>query len=62
MDVDLNVLRVRFTPARGEVYGPRDMQAKAKEADADTGHELHTLVPKATQFEPERQLGPVLVA
>ena len=32
MDVDLNVLRVRFTPARGEVYGPRDMQAKAKEA------------------------------
>jgi hypothetical protein len=49
MDVDLNVLRVRFTPARGEVYGPRDMQAKAKEADADTRHELHTLVPEGNR-------------
>jgi hypothetical protein len=43
MDVDLSVLRVRFTPARGEVYGPPSAD-KAAEADPGTQHTEHVIV------------------
>lgn len=46
MGVDLGVLRVRFTPARGEVYGPK-MAGQA--TDPDTGRS-YPLVPDANQI------------
>ena len=46
MGVDLSVLRVRFTPARGEVYGP---PGATSATDPDTGRS-HPLVPKPHQI------------
>jgi hypothetical protein len=46
MGVNLGVLRVRFTPARGEVYGPK-MAGPA--TDPDTGRS-YPLVPEANQI------------
>src|SRR5438445_7000436 len=49
MDVDLSVLRIRFTPARGEVYGPPGVD-KAGEADAGTQHTEHVIVQTANRI------------
>jgi hypothetical protein len=46
MGVDLGVVRVRFTPARGEVYGPR---ISVPATDPDTGRS-YPLVPDANQI------------
>jgi hypothetical protein len=53
MDIDLSILRVRFTPARGEVYGPptavagpaSPLQPGVALAPATLGGRLHDIVP-----------------
>ena len=53
MDVDLDVLRVRFTPARGEVYGPpavnvgpaSPLQQGLRLPPSTLGGRLHEIVP-----------------
>jgi len=42
MGVDLGVLRLRFTPARGEVYGPPD----ATVGPSPTSNRIHEIVPQ----------------
>jgi hypothetical protein len=46
MGVDLSVLRVRFTPARGQVYGPPSV---TRGADPDNGRE-HEIVPATNRI------------
>jgi len=54
MSVDLDVIRVRFTPARGEVYGPptatvapaSPLQQGLRLAEPTLGGRLHELVPE----------------
>jgi hypothetical protein len=46
MGVDLSVLRIRFTPARGFVYGP---PSATKAADPDNG-QVHEIVPEANRI------------
>jgi hypothetical protein len=46
MGVDLSVLRIRFTPARGFVYGP---PSAATATDTDTGR-VHEIVPEANRI------------
>jgi hypothetical protein len=50
LGVDLNVLRVRYTPARGEVYGPPDVKT-AEEPDTNVPRgRVYELVPPANRF------------
>jgi hypothetical protein len=46
MGVDLSVLRVRFTPARGQVYGP---PSAGKASDPDT-QRTHEIVPETNRI------------
>jgi hypothetical protein len=50
LDVDLSVLRVRYTPARGEVYGPPGVST-AEEPDTNVPRgRVHELVPPANRI------------
>jgi hypothetical protein len=44
MGVDLSVVRVRFTPATGQVYGPPSAST-ARESDGNAPQREHTIVP-----------------
>jgi hypothetical protein len=49
LGVDLSVLRVRFTPATGQVYGPPKLQA-AVDPDPNSTDQRYELVPSANQI------------